>query len=222
MHPDWLKDLVPAFADARVGHGHAQEFERARTSLEAGPPGIVDDAPGAAEALGRGFQRRHEIIPARRGIRALEPLHDAFRNWLKDNYVVSPEELMLDRAQLMGLTAYEMTVLIGGMRVIGANYGGAKEGVFTHNVGALTNDFFVNLTDMKYVWEPAGENLYKIRNRENGQVDFTATRVDLVFGSNSILRSYAELYAQDDNKRKFVYDFVAVWTKVMNADRFDI
>jgi catalase-peroxidase len=152
----------------------------------------------------------------------LEPLHDAFRNWLKDNYVVSPEELMLDRAQLMGLTAYEMTVLIGGMRVIGANYGGAKEGVFTHNVGALTNDFFVNLTDMKYVWEPAGENLYKIRNRENGQVDFTATRVDLVFGSNSILRSYAELYAQDDNKRKFVEDFVAVWTKVMNADRFDI
>ncbi len=152
----------------------------------------------------------------------LEPLHDAFRNWLKDNYVVSPEELMLDRAQLMGLTAYEMTVLLGGMRVIGANYGGAKEGVFTHNVGALTNDFFVNLTDMKYVWEPAGENLYKIRNRENGQVDFTATRVDLVFGSNSILRSYAELYAQDDNRRKFVDDFVAVWTKVMNADRFDI
>jgi catalase-peroxidase len=152
----------------------------------------------------------------------LEPLHDAFRNWLKDNYVVSPEELMLDRAQLMGLTAYEMTVLLGGMRVIGANFGGAKEGVFTHNVGALTNDFFVNLTDMKYVWEPAGENLYKVRNRENGQVDFTATRVDLVFGSNSILRSYAELYAQDDNKRKFVDDFVAVWTKVMNADRFDI
>ncbi len=152
----------------------------------------------------------------------LEPLHDAFRNWLKDNYVVSPEELMLDRAQLMGLTAYEMTVLLGGMRVIDANFGGAKEGVFTHNVGALTNDFFVNLTDMKYVWEPAGENLYKIRNRENGQVDFTATRVDLVFGSNSILRSYAELCAQDDNKRKFVDDFVAVWTKVMNADRFDV
>ena len=152
----------------------------------------------------------------------LEPLHDAFRNWLKDDYVVSPEELMLDRAQLMGLTAYEMTVLLGGMRVLGANYGGAKEGVFTHNVGALTNDFFVNLTDMKYVWEPAGDNLYRIRNRENGQVDFTATRVDLVFGSNSILRSYAELYAQDDNKQKFVEDFVAVWTKVMNADRYDI
>ena len=152
----------------------------------------------------------------------LEPLHDAFRNWLKDDYVVSPEELMLDRAQLMGLTAYEMTVLLGGMRVLGANFGGAKEGVFTHNVGALTNDFFVNLTDMKYVWEPAGDNLYRIRNRENGQVDFTATRVDLVFGSNSILRSYAELYAQDDNKQKFVEDFVAVWTKVMIADRFDI
>ncbi len=148
----------------------------------------------------------------------LEPIHDAFRNWVKQDYLVSPEELMLDRAQLMGLTAPEMTILLGGLRVIGANYAGATEGVFTKRVGALTNDFFVNLTDMTYVWEPAGGNHYRIRNRVNGQVDFTATRVDLVFGSNSILRSYAELYAQDDNQQKFVRDFVAAWVKVMNAD----
>jgi catalase-peroxidase len=152
----------------------------------------------------------------------LEPLHDAFRNWVKDNYVVSPEELMLDRAQLMGLTAHEMTALIGGMRAIGANYGDSKNGVFTDRVGALTNDFFVNLTDMMYVWEPAGDNLYNIRHRKTGKVDFTATRVDLVFGSNSILRSYAEVYAQDDNKEKFVHDFINAWVKVMNADRFDL
>jgi catalase-peroxidase len=148
----------------------------------------------------------------------LEPIHDAFRNWVKEEYVASPEELMLDRAQLMGLTAPEMTVLLGGLRVLGANYGGAPEGVFTSRVGVLSNDFFVNLTDMTYVWEPAGENHYRIRSRVTGKVDFTATRVDLVFGSNSILRSYAELYAQDDNQHKFVLDFVAAWTKVMNAD----
>jgi len=115
-----------------------------------------------------------------------------------------------------------MTVLIGGMRVIGTNHGGTKHGVFTEKVGALTNDFFVNLTDMTYVWEPRGENLYNIRNRESGEVKFTATRADLVFGSNSILRSYAELYAQDDNKKKFVEDFIAAWSKVMNSDRFDL
>ena len=152
----------------------------------------------------------------------LEPIHDAYRNWLKDNYEVSPEELMLDRTQLMGLTAPEATVLIGGMRVIGTNHGGTKHGVFTDNEGALTNDFFVNLTDMNLVWEPAGENLYKMRDRTNGQVKYSATRVDLVFGSNSILRSYAEVYAQDDSKEKFVHDFVAAWVKVMNADRFDL
>ncbi|CAB4557778.1 MAG: catalase/peroxidase HPI [Actinobacteria bacterium] len=152
----------------------------------------------------------------------LEPIHDAYRNWLKDNYEVSPEELMLDRTQLMGLTAPEATVLIGGMRVIGTNHGGTKHGVFTDNEGALTNDFFVNLTDMNLVWEPAGENLYTMRDRTNGQVKYSATRVDLVFGSNSILRSYAEVYAQDDSKEKFVHDFVAAWVKVMNADRFDL
>ena len=152
----------------------------------------------------------------------LEPIHDGFRNWQKQEYVVSPEELLLDRAQLMGLTAHEMTVLVGGMRVIGTNHGGTKHGVFTEKVGALTTDFFVNLTDMKYVWEPTGINLYNIRDRKTGKVNFTATRVDLVFGSNSILRAYAEVYAQDDAKEKFVKDFVKAWVKVMNADRFDI
>ncbi|EKA7374425.1 catalase/peroxidase HPI [Vibrio parahaemolyticus] len=150
----------------------------------------------------------------------LEPLHDGYRNWLKQNYVVTPEEMLLDRTQLMGLTAAEMTVLVGGMRVLGTNHGGSKHGVFTDRVGQLTNDFFINLTDMNYTWEPVGENLYEIRNRRSKDVKWTATRVDLVFGSNSILRAYAELYAQDDNAGKFVEDFIAAWTKVMNADRF--
>jgi catalase-peroxidase len=152
----------------------------------------------------------------------LEPIHDGFRNYLKKDYAVSPEELLLDRAQLMELTASQMLVLLGGLRVIGANFGGSKNGVFTDNVGALTTDFFVNLTDMTFVWEPAGDNQYNLRNRNTGEVKFTATRADLVFGSNSILRSYAEVYAQDDNREKFVKDFIATWTKVMNADRFDI
>ena len=152
----------------------------------------------------------------------LEPLADGYRNWLKKNYVVTAEELMLDRTQLMGLTANEMTVLVGGMRVIGTNYDGTRHGVFTDHEGALTNDFFVNLTDMAYTWKPAGSNLYEICDRKTGAVKWTATRIDLVFGSNSVLRAYAEVYAQDDNKEKFVKDFVAAWTKVMNADRFDL
>ena len=152
----------------------------------------------------------------------LEPLADGFRNWQKKDYVVKPEEMLLDRAQLMGLTAPEMTVLLGGMRVLGTNYGGTKHGVFTDRVGQLTNDFFVNLTDMANRWEPTGKNSYNIVDRNSGDTKFTATRVDLVFGSNSILRAYAEVYAQDDNEEKFVKDFVAAWTKVMNADRFDV
>jgi catalase-peroxidase len=128
---------------------------------------------------------------------------------------------MLDRTQLMGLTAQEMTVLVGGMRVLGTNYGAAKHGVFTDREGSLTNDFFVNLTDMAYTWKPTGRNSYDIVERKSGKTKWTATRVDLVFGSNSVLRSYAEVYAQDDNKEKFVQDFIAAWTKVMNADRFD-
>ena len=152
---------------------------------------------------------------------SLEPIHDGYRNCLKEDYAVQAEELMLDRTQLMGLTAPEMTVLVGGMRVLGTNYGGTKHGVFTDREGQLTNDFFVNLTNMEFKWEPKGKNLYEIIDRKTGKAKWTATRVDLVFGSNAILRSYAEVYAQDDNKEKFVKDFVAAWTKVMNADRLD-
>ncbi|WP_165309927.1 catalase/peroxidase HPI [Vibrio ziniensis] len=152
----------------------------------------------------------------------LEPVADGFRNWQKKHYTVTPEEMLLDRAQLLGLTAPEMTVLIGGMRVLGTNHGGSKHGVFTDRVGTLTNDFFVNLTDMAFTWKPTGRNSYDICDRKTGEAKFTATRADLVFGSNSILRSYAEVYAQDDNQEKFVKDFIAAWTKVMNADRFDL
>lgn len=150
----------------------------------------------------------------------LEPIHDGFRNWTKKEYAPKPEELLLDRAQLMGLTAPEMTVLIGGMRVLGTNHKGSKHGVFTDNEGVLSNDFFVNLTDMNYSWKPTGHNSYDIVNRKTGATKWTATRVDLVFGSNSILRAYAEFYAQEDNKERFAKDFVHAWVKVMNADLF--
>ena len=152
----------------------------------------------------------------------LEPVHDGFRNWLKEHYAVMPEEMLLDRAQLLGLTAPEMTVLLGGMRVLGTNHGGSAHGVFTDRVGTLSTDFFVNLTDMANRWVPTGRNSYEIQDRASGDVKWTATRVDLVFGSNSILRAYAELYAQDDASAKFIRDFAAVWTKVMNADRYDL
>ena len=174
----------------------------------------VPFAPGRGDAT-------DEITDAE-SFEYLEPLADGYRNWSKKDYVVSPEEIMLDRTQLMGLTAHEMTVLVGGMRVMGTNYAGTKHGVFTDNEGSLTNDFFVNLTDMAYKWEPTGNGVYEIRDRKTGTAKWTATRVDLVFGSNSILRGYAEVYAQDDSKEKFVKDFVAAWTKVMNADRFDL
>jgi catalase-peroxidase len=172
----------------------------------------VPFTPGRGDAT----QEQTDVV----SFEPLEPIHDGYRNWLKKDYVVSAEELMLDRTQLMGLTAHEMTVLVGGMRVIGTNHGGSKDGVFTDQVGALTPDFFTTITDINYVWEPAGSGSYNIRNRETGEVKFTASRVDLIFGSNSILRAYAEVYAQDDSKAKFVKDFIAAWTKVMNADRF--
>jgi catalase-peroxidase len=174
----------------------------------------VPFAPGRGDAT--------EAMTDAESFDVLEPVADGYRNWLKKDYVVSAEELMLDRTQLLGLTAPEMTALVGGMRVLGTNHGGTKHGVFTDRVGVLSNDFFVNLTDMAYTWKPAGNNLYEIRDRKTGAVKWTATRVDLVFGSNSILRAYAEVYAQDDSKDKFVQDFVAAWTKVMNADRFDL
>ena len=150
----------------------------------------------------------------------LEPAADAFRNWSSGKSKSSPEELMVDQAQLLGLTAPEMTVLLGGMRVLGANHIDNKAGIFTDKEGTLTNDFFVNLTDMNNTWNIVGENKYELKDRQSGELKWTASSVDLVFGSNSILRSYAELYAQDDNKEKFVNDFSKVWTKVMNADIF--
>ena len=155
---------------------------------------------------------------------SLEPLVDGYRNYMQDKYVVEPEEIMLDRTQLLGLTAPEMTVLVGGMRAMDANHGGSKHGVFTDRPGQLTNDFFVNLTDMDNKWLPAegDDSTYQIVDRASGETKWTATRCDLVFGSSSILRAYAEVYAQDDNEEKFVSDFVAAWTKVMNADRFDL
>ncbi|CAN1513582.1 KatG Catalase (peroxidase I) [Burkholderiaceae bacterium] len=149
----------------------------------------------------------------------LEPVHDGFRNWIQSTHLGSPEELLLDRAQLMGLTAPEMTVLVGGMRVLGVNHAGSQHGVFTDRVGVLSNDFFVHLTDMAYEWKPTGRNAYDLCHRKTGQMKWSATRADLVFGSNSVLRAYAEVYAQDDNREKLARDFVAAWTKVMNADR---
>jgi catalase-peroxidase len=171
-------------------------------------------------AAGRGDATQDQTDVA--SFDVLEPVADGFRNWQKQEYAVSPEEMMLDRAQLMGLTAHEMTVLVGGLRVLGVNYGGSADGVFTDRVGALTTDFFVTLTDMAYKWVPTGFNAYNIVDRVSGTVKYSATRADLVFGSNSILRAYAELYAQDDSADKFVTDFVAAWTKVMNADRYDL
>ncbi|ARO15243.1 catalase/peroxidase HPI [Ketogulonicigenium robustum] len=175
---------------------------------------IVPFAPGRGDAV----PEQTDV----EGFGWLEPAADGFRNWQKAQYVVSPEEMLLDRAQLMGLTAVEMTVLVGGMRALDVNAGGSKAGVFTDRAGALTNDFFANLTDMAYQWVPVADGLYEIRARDTGVTKWTATRVDLVFGSNSILRAYAEVYAQDDNAGKFVNDFVAAWVKVMNADRFDL
>lgn len=200
-----------SIADVIVLAGNTAIEEAAKA---AGVAVSVPFAPGRGDAT----QEMTDI----ESFEVLEPLADGYRNWLKKNYVVTPEELLLDRTQLMGLTAPEMTALMGGMRVLGANYAGSAHGVFTDRVGVLSTDFFVNLTDMSYTWKPAGENLYQICDRVTGAVRWTATRVDLVFGSNSILRAYAEVYAQDDNHPKFVHDFVAAWTKMMNADRFDI
>jgi catalase-peroxidase len=200
-----------SIADLIVLGGSAAVEQAARA---AGVEINVPFAPGRGDAS----QEMTDV----ESFEVLEPLHDGFRNWTKQNYAVTPEEMLLDRAQLMGLTAPEMTVLIGGMRVLGTNHGGTRHGVFTDREGVLSNDFFVNLTDMRYSWKPTGRNQYDIVDRKSGAVKWTATRVDLVFGSNAILRAYAEVYAQDDAKEKFVADFVKAWTKVMNADRFDL
>ena len=204
-------DTGASIADVIVLAGNVGVEKAAKA---AGVAVTVPFAPGRGDATA--------AMTDAESFEVLEPLADGFRNWLKKDYVVTPEELLLDRAQLMRLTACEMTVLVGGMRMLGTNYDGSKHGVFTDRVGALSNDFFVKLTDMAYTWKPTGNNLYEIRERKSNAVKWTATRVDLVFGSNSVLRAYAEVYAQDDNREKFVHDFVAAWTKVMNADRFDL
>ena len=183
----------------------------------AGAAGVVVDVPFAP---GRG-DATDQMTDAD-SFDVLEPIHDGFRNWVKKDYIVSPEELLLDRAQLMGLTAPQMTALVGGMRVIGANHGAAPHGVFTDRPGALSTDFFSNLIDMRNKWTPMEDGIYALVDRATGQTRWTATRVDLVFGSNAILRAYAEVYAQADGAEPFVHDFVAAWTKVMNADRFDL
>jgi catalase-peroxidase len=204
-------DTGASVADVIVLAGNVGIEQAARA---AGQEITVPFAPGRGDAT--------DAMTDIESFEVLEPIHDGYRNWLKQDYVVSAEKLMLDRTQLMGLTAPEMTVLVGGMRMLGCNHGGSRHGVFTAREGVLTNDFFVNLTDMSNTWKPTGNNLYEIRDRKTDKVKWTATRVDLVFGSNSILRSYAEVYAQDDNQEMFVNDFVAAWTKVMNADRFDL
>jgi catalase-peroxidase len=205
------KNAGASLADVIVLAGNVGVEQAAKT---AGIDVTVPFAPGRGDST--------EAMTDAETFDPLEPLADGYRNWLKKDYVVSPEELMLDRTQLMGLTAAEMTVLTGGMRVLGANHAGTKHGVFTDREGALTTDFFVNLTDMANTWNPVEGGTYQICDRNTGDVKWTATRMDLVFGSNSILRSYSELYAQDDNAEKFVNDFVTAWAKVMNADRFDL
>jgi catalase-peroxidase len=184
-------------------------------SLKAGGHNIdVPFAPGRGDAT--------DAQTDAESFDVLEPLADGFRNYAKDEFATLSDEMFLDRAQLLGLTGAEMTVLLGGMRVMGTNFGGTSHGVFTDNVGSLSNDYFVNLTDMGNTWHPVGTAQYELRDRSTGKVKFTATKADLIFGSNSVLRSFAEVYAQDDNKEKFAKDFVAAWTKVMNNDRFDL
>ena len=211
VYEEIAADTGASVADVIVLAGNVGVEQAAKA---AGVEVTVPFAPGRGDAK----QEQTDVD----SFEVLEPLADGFRNWLKKDYVVSAEELLLDRAQLMRLTACEMTALVGGMRVLGTNFGGTKHGVLTDRVGVLSNDFFVNLTDMAYSWKPTGRNSYAIVDRKTGATKWTATRVDLVFGSNSVLRAYAEVYAQDDNKAKFVQDFVAAWTKVMNADRFDL
>lgn len=200
-----------SMADLIVLGGTAAVEQAAK---KAGVDVTVPFAPGRGDAT--------DDMTDAESFEPLEPIHDGFRNWLKKDYAVSAEELLLERSQLMSLTAPEMSVLLAGMRVLGTNYGNSEHGVFTDNVGVLSNDFFVNLTDMNNRWEPASKGEYNIIDRASGKTKYTATRVDLVFGSNSILRALAEFYAQDDNKTRFVHDFINAWVKVMNADRFDI
>ena len=202
-----------SLADLIVLAGSAGVEEAAR---KAGHEVVVPFTPGRTDAT----QDETDVA----SFSVMEPVADGFRNYRRADVSVPAEELLVDRAQLLTLTAPQMTVLVGGLRVIGANHGGAPHGVFTHTQGSLTNDFFVNLLDMSTAWAPSGETpgIYEGRDRASGQLRWTGTRADLVFGSNSELRAVAEVYASDDAKEKFVQDFVAAWTKVMNLDRYDV
>lgn len=204
-------DKNVSIADLIVLGGSAAVQKAAR---DAGFEVTVPFAPGRGDAT----QEQTDV----ESFAALEPMADGFRNYQKKEFSVSPEELLVDKAQLLNLTAPEMTALVGGMRVLGANYGSSQHGVFTDRVGTLTNDFFVNVLDMGVEWKPVDGGFYEGRDRKTGKLMRTATRVDLVFASNSVLRALAEVYAQDDNKEKFVRDFISAWVKVMNADRFDL
>ncbi|WP_078551406.1 catalase/peroxidase HPI [Bacillus alkalicellulosilyticus] len=204
-------DKKVSIADLIVLGGSAAVEKAAQ---EAGFDVTVPFAPGRGDAT----QEQTDV----ENFSFLEPIADGFRNYQKKQYSVSSAELLVDKAQLLGLTAPEMTALIGGMRVLGTNHGGTQHGVFTDRIGTLSNDFFVNLLDMKVAWKSVGGDVYQGLNRNTGEVVRTATTVDLVFGSNSVLRAIAEVYAQDDNKGKFVSDFISAWVKVMNADRFDL
>jgi catalase-peroxidase len=186
-----------------------------KAAKDAGVDVKVPFAPGRADAS----QEQTDV----ESFAPLEPRADGFRNYIGGKrQFMQPEEALVDRAQLLTLTGPEMTALVGGLRVLGANAGGSKHGVFTTKPGTLTNDFFVNLLDMGTVWNPSGDNVYEGRDRKTKALKWTGTRVDLIFGSHAQLRAFAEVYACTDAKEKFVKDFVAAWTKVMNADRFDL
>lgn len=191
-----------------LGANYALELAAAKGGIEISIP----FTPGRGDAT--------DLMTDGASFESLEPLHDGFRNFKSNHLEVRPEELLLDRAQLLNLSAHEMTVLVGGMRVLGTNFGGSKHGVFTDRAGTLSSDFFVNLTDMKFTWVKKSNELFELRDRTTGEFMWSATRVDLIFGSNSILRSYSEHYAQDSNNRKFIEDFILAWTKVMTLDLF--
>ncbi len=230
--PDRLKKVLDTLEGIKVkfnkGQSDAKKVSLADLIVLGGCAAIEKAAKNAGKDIKVPFTPgRMDALQEQTDVKSfavLEPAADGFRNYLKARYAVKAEELLIDRAQLLTLSAPEMTVLIGGMRVLNANSGGSRHGVFTGRPETLTNDFFVNLLDMNTAWKPAAndENVFEGRDRKTGELKWTGTRVDLVFGSNSQLRALAEVYASDDSGEKFIKDFVSAWNKVMNADRFDL
>ena len=227
--PAQLARVLAALATVR-GEFHATSGERqislADLIVLAGGAAIEDAARKAGHEVTVPFAPGRMDATAEQtdaaSFAVLEPTSDGFRNYQAASVMASPEAMLVDKAQLLTLTAPEMTVLIGGLRVLGANHGGSGLGVLTERPGVLSNDFFVNLVDIGTVWAPAAANVFEGRDRKTGAIKWTATRVDLVFGSDSVLRALVEVYAQDDAAETFAQDFVAAWAKVMNADRFDL